>query len=493
MQKNEVKDINFLGQKRNLNDQMPITEIKFTEEEKVTENNLKQLSPKKSEIFITFKGEKNRINLGEKNETKIDDNTNNNIKAENEIHNQICQKCNSGDNVLSFNNFKSILDYLSKENILLIQNYLLYENLNFDPPKVICSNCLLEISKNSTEFEKFFALNNQKINDDNDNDNDTDNDNPFYNLLENPNLKNFNNIETEKNSTKMNNKFKNIFENFYSPDAKIPTLLNNAPRNNNNIFNNPNINFDFLNISNYLPSINFNIPFNQNISNLNIPNFINNDLNTNLTNPEMKNNIINHSNPKQHPTLNFSDILQNTLLNKPLGLFPQNNNSILNTLQKPIVNKNQPMETNNKNENGQNTTTNDINNKNNIEKKENDTNENFEKNDLSKTLTLINNRDFDEIFKMTNSLYNKLLDIKVSRDLKLATKKIFDKNNQILLPNYLNFMSNMSNNAKDNRSVKVILEQNRKDNNFNKNNFKYNINKSSNDSSSTQNIVENHK
>ena len=247
MQNNEIKGINFLGHKRNINDQMSINEIKFANEEKTIENNL--LSPKKPEIFIIFKEGKKRVNLGEKNETRIYNNSNKNIKAENTIDNQICQRCNSGDNVLSFNNFKSILDYLSKKNILLLRNYLLYENLNFESPKVICSNCLLAISKNSTEFEKFFALSNQKIND------DTDNDNPFYNLFENPNLKNFNNIEKEKNSTKnqyeMNNKIKNIFENFYSPDAKIPPLLNSAPRNNNNIFNNPNINFDFLNISYY--------------------------------------------------------------------------------------------------------------------------------------------------------------------------------------------------------------------------------------------------
>ena len=55
----------------------------------------------------------------------------------------------------------------------------------------------------------------------------------------------------------------------------------------------------------------------------------------------MKNNINNQSNPIQHhQILNFSDFLQNTLLNKPIGLFPQNNTGLLYTLKKPLLNKN---------------------------------------------------------------------------------------------------------------------------------------------------------
>ena len=118
-------------------------------------------------------------------------------KKENRIDNYIntvknfCHKCNSRDNVICFNNLKSILDYLSKKKISLLKNFHLDEKLNFDSSKIICLNCLLIISKNKTEFEKFIESNRHKniMN---------DTDNPFLGLFENPNLKLFNDIDIKE-------------------------------------------------------------------------------------------------------------------------------------------------------------------------------------------------------------------------------------------------------------------------------------------------------
>ena len=111
MQTNEIKNINFLGQKRNINNPMPINLSKLDEEEKTKEYLLNQLTTKKRDIFITFKESKNRNNLEEKNDTKIDNNINRDIKDVNIMRNIICQKCNSKENVLSFNSIKNILDF----------------------------------------------------------------------------------------------------------------------------------------------------------------------------------------------------------------------------------------------------------------------------------------------------------------------------------------------------------------------------------------------
>ena len=492
MQTDEIKNINFLGQKRSINSQMPIN---LTEEEKTKEYFLKQLTPKKPDIFITFKEAKKRIILEEQNDTKIDNNINKDIKNVNIIHNIICQKCNSKDNILSFNNVKSIVDFFSKKNISLFNNLNLDEYLNYDTPKTICIKCLLVISKNKTEFAKFFGVNNNKIND--------ENDNVFDDLFENPNLKNFNNIETKKcinitnkNKNKNNsleelsNKIKDILDNFNSKNAKIPTLLNNIPSKNNNIFNNQNINFDLLNISNYLPLINFNIPFNKNFSNLSIPNINKNDLNTCLNDFKTKNNNINQTNLLQHQILNNKDILQNSLFNKPPGLFTPNNTDLLNLFKSPLLNKNSSTEKNNKKENGQSIITNNNETKNNKEKNDKDVKENLDKNNDSNGFTKIKNKDFDEIFEMANHLYNKLLDIKVSRDLNLVSKNIFDKGNQMLPSNNLKIINNK---LEENSNINLILNQNSNEKNLGEKKFNCSNNKSNNDLFCNQNVVINKK
>ena len=492
MQTNEIKNINFLGQKRTMNNPTPINLSKLDEEEKTKEYLLNQLTTKKRDIFITFKESKNRNNLEEKNDTKIDNNINRDIKDVNIMRNIICQKCNSKENVLSFNSIKNILEFFSQKNISIFNCFNPDENLIYDNPKTICIKCLLMISKDKTEMEKFFGVNSSKIKD--------DNDNIFDNLFENPNLKNFNNIETKKivnidnNKNKsldeLNNKIKDILDNFYSQNAKMPTLLNNIPSNNNNIFNNPNINFDFLNISNYLPFINFNLPFNQNISNLSIPNLNSNDLNTCQNNFKTKNNIKNQTNPLQHQILNNKDILQNSLFNKPPGLLTPNNTDLINLFKNPLLNKNSLTEKNKQKENGQSIIINNMETKNIAEKKDKDVNENLDKRNIPNDFIKIKNKDFDEIFEMTNSLYNKLLDIKVNRDLNLVTTKILDKDNQKLSSNNL---KSINNNLEEDSNINRVLNQISNDNNSDEKNFNFSNNKSNNDLLCNQNFVKNQK
>ena len=367
-------------------------ELKIDIKEKSEEFNPKILTYKKPEFFTTLIGKENGINLEEENGAQEDDFMS--IKNISTTQKNICQRCNTGDNVLSFNNYKNILDYLSKKNFMNLKNFPLDENLKFDSPKIICLNCLLTISKNRTEFEKFFTSNNFKIN-------DVD-DNPFSDLIDNPNLKIFNNKETKEDKTKnkngMNDIFRAIFEKLNSKNTKIPSIFSSAS--NNNIFNNP-INLDYFNILNYLslPAINYIIPMNQNISNLNIPNYFN----------------------------NYSNILQNSLLNNPLGLFNLNNNDILNIYKLPELNKNLSIEKSTNNNKSPNLIMNIINKKNNKEKISNFLNENFEQKNIFENFTIIQNKDFDEIFQNSNKLFHLLLDIKICRDSDLFIKKMFFK------------------------------------------------------------------
>ena len=184
MKNNELKNINLLGHKRNKTNQIFNDEPEIFEEEKSKPNNLEILSSKKLKFISTLIEKEKRINLEEKKETRIDYNIN--------IGKNICQICNSGDNVLCFSSFKNILDYLSKQKIFPFKNFDSNENLIFIPPKMICLNCLLTISKNKTDFEKFIGSKKNKHNYDN------DFDNPFHDLYENPNLKFFNDIDPKK-------------------------------------------------------------------------------------------------------------------------------------------------------------------------------------------------------------------------------------------------------------------------------------------------------
>ena len=261
MKRNEFKSLNLLGHKRNNDYQILNGEKKIDSEEKANENKKKISHLKKHEFDTAVIEEKNNINLEERDETRMDNNIN--IKTENIIHKNICQRCNSGNNILIFNSYKSVLDFSSKNKITIVTNFLIDENINFDSPKMICLNCLLTISKNRIEFIKFFLSNNSQRND--------INNNPFDNLLHYPNLKNFNNIENRKKKSQNQNDFDNKLRNILKKlNAKLSLLLNDSQKN-NNILNNPKINFDFLNILNYFPSpsIGYNKPFNLNTLNIN--------------------------------------------------------------------------------------------------------------------------------------------------------------------------------------------------------------------------------
>ena len=465
MNNNEIKNINLLGHKRTTNNIIGNDEFKENEEEKTRENNQNKFSSKKPEFFHISIEEKNGNNLEGINGAQV---TNINISTENKVEKKICQNCNTKDNLLLFNSIKSILDYLSRKNIFINKNNFLGEKINFFAPKIICLNCLLTISKNRTEFEKFIRANNNKKND--------GIDNPFNNLLENPNLKNLSYFDIRKvrnnkqNELNEKNKDRENTEKILSQDTKPSPSINNETKNinnnnnkpnnnnNNNIntnninINNSNVNFDFLNTLNYsfLPLINYNMPFNQNIANLNIPNnFTNNlnylfNINTSSKNSETKENNINKNNPLQPPLVNISDIFQNTLLNKPPSPFPQNNNEILNLSQLTLLNKNNQLEKNKKYANKAVTATNNINGTDNDKEKiSKDDNEKLEQENYSKDYTLIKNQSFDEFFQIISNLYHRLLDIKINRDLYLDTKKILNKdNNQTLFSNNLNDFNN---------------------------------------------------
>ena len=147
------------------------------------------------------------------------------------------------------------------------------------------------------------------------------------------------------------------------------------------MYNDININFDFLTFLNQLffPTINYNIPFkeNKNIMNLRFPDFYKN--NTNQGIKDNNNQIIS----LYHPIFNYSDDLYNSLFN--------NNTDLFNLYQLPILNNN-------------------IN-------KEND--ENIVQNKIGKNVTIINKKDFHEIVQKTNYLFNKLSDIRVGLNLNL--------------------------------------------------------------------------
>ena len=435
MDNHERINLNLLGRKRSKNKIILKDESKKDQLEKTNENNPK----KKSKIFYILKVEKNS-----------------------KIHNNMCQKCNSRDDLLSFNSNKSILDYLSNNNIIIFKNITLDKNVNFDSPKIICVNCLLMISKNQNEFEKFIATNTYTQN--------GGNVNPINNFYNNLNLKNFNCFETEKNQIQ-NKLTEDISEKTF--DAKILNELNNI---NNNI-NNSDINFDFLNTLNYpyLPLINYNMPFNQNISNLNIHNYFNNNLNnsfnknSNLKESDMKDNNMVKNNSLRIPIIvNDSDMPQNPLLNNNFRIFPSNDINILNEQD---LNQNYLNEKNNQNENKQNIMINNTSDYTDKEKISKDDNEILEQDYILKNFTKIKNEDFDEIFQIVSNLYNKLLDIKISRDIYLDIKKLFNNDSRILSSNNsiffnsnlnldLNYFSNINNSNKDNINYNNINNSN---------------------------------
>ena len=69
--------------------------------------------------------------------------------------------------------------------------------------------------------------------------------------------------------------------------------------------------------------------------------------------------------------------------------------------------------------------------KNNKETISKDNSESLKQNNIPENYTIIKNKEFDEIFQESSQLFQKLLDVKIGRDLNLYTKKIFVKDSQI--------------------------------------------------------------
>ena len=116
MECDEIKNINLLGHKRNKTNQTSNYELIIFEEANSKHNNIKILSSKKSKFNKKLLEEENGINLEEKKENRIDNYIN--------IVKNFCHKCNSGDNVICFNNLKSILDYLSKKKFRFLKIFI---------------------------------------------------------------------------------------------------------------------------------------------------------------------------------------------------------------------------------------------------------------------------------------------------------------------------------------------------------------------------------
>lgn len=489
MESNRIKDLNLLGHKRNEEKLSNEGQSKIIEQEKSKDTKNQKLALKRPEFFNSFKSQDNNINLDEKND-EIDINRGTN--GENIIRNSICEKCGSRNNILIFSNLKNILQYFSKKNIILLFEISefanKYENFEFVKLKKICSDCLLKISRNKMEFENFITASNEI------------NDYPFNNLFKNSYLKNFNNKETKKNNKNMSPGLNDINKKFLEmlgQNEKINIFsspINNISNNNGT----QNLNLEFLNPLNnpFLPCINYNMPFNQNISNLNIPNYyhLNNDLNSLfslnniLKNPEIKENNNNINN------LNYPLFLTNNLLNPPLGILSQDINNILNISQSSSLNKDYSMEKNNdinpnlsSSVSEKNKTTNDINKKNEdnsyIHKEKN--HEKEIQNNTNKNYTIIQNKDFEEIFSLVSQLYNKLLNIKIAQKFDLNQNGTNYQENKDFLANNTN-----SNNIKGKNNNSINLDLNRvnnskKDNYFNdfllnKGNINYNNNLYSN-------------
>ena len=462
MEGNRAKDSSLLGHKRN-EEKLSKEELKNIEQEKSKENKNQKLKLKRPEFYPNFKSINNNIDLDEKNEEIV---INKDTNIENIIKNSICEKCGSRNNVIVFTNFKNILEYLSNKNIILLfeinELSKKYENFEFEKSKIICSDCLLKITKNKKDFENFITASNEI------------NDYPFNNLFKNSYLKNFNNKETKKNNEiappSLNDINNTILEVFNQNQRINPFPPINNIYNNNGSQNLNNLNLDSLNPLNnlnqlFLPSINYNMPFNQNISNLSIPNYynLNNDLNSLLSlnnilkNPEIKENNNNNNN------LNYPFFLTNHLLSPPLGILSPDINNLSNLSQFPSLNKDNSTEKNHDINHNPSlsisekdkipSNNNNKNNENNFYKEKN--HENEIQNNANKNYTIIQNKDFEEIFSLVSQLYNKLLNIKISQKFDLNHNLINSQQNKDSLPN--NAISNNIKGKNTNNNITVDL------------------------------------
>ena len=389
-----MKDIlgkyeNLLGRKRSI-DKISNEDLKSESEgKKSKESKNKDFELEKPELSGSLNDENIIINLDEKDkcDTKI---------------NNFCQICRNNKNILIFYSFKSILNYFSENNHFLFpqKNEMSekYEDLVFDKLKMICTDCLLKISKNKKDFENLIKTKNK---------NEDIDCLLFNNLFQNSNLKNFNNNGNQKNFLMKLNEGK----------QEILEKINDSK---NHLLQKSRLNLEKLNVFDkpFLPK-----PFDQNYANANFqsPNFFNPnyDFNNLFTNPG-----INYNNNYTINQLNNSGTLVNSLFKQPFGITskdiidisnlndisPFNNNGIAekNDITNIILNGKKE-QGNISNENNQKNDKNS-NNKN----KENDIYDTNNENEM-----LLKNKDFDEIFELISQLYKKLLIIKYGNKLNL--------------------------------------------------------------------------
>ena len=485
----------FLGHKRK-EEQIKIEDNEIIKSsQKPKEKLVQKTLLKKPKLIDLIDDEKNIINLYENKEEKdpiIESNHNQTINSFNinmdTLENNICEICGEINNVITFNSFRSILEYLTAKKIIyLFKNSVIsekYYNLKYNKLRMICSNCLINLSKNQIEFENFFKK--DKL------DEEGINYNPFDNLFDNVNLKNFNNREKiNKNNEIISPLLQDKIEE--NPPKKITSnkcntkknllmnselnnnQLNHLNNNNSNAFINPNLNIGYVNTLNsqFIPFPSYNMYENQNIGNTTIPNYYNNmfDNNNVLNNMDFKqnNNNINQSKPLQYYVLNYPDLLKVSHIGQPIGFISINNN-IPYFYNIPSFNKNISLETNNEinpnfqiiNHNEKEKNIQEISNKDN--KVDNKAQNQEQNSNNSKNITEIKNKDFDEIFESVSGLYHKLLNIKIYRDFNLDLIGQYPNQNQNLFPNHLG--NNITNVSFNNTISKSNQNNDIKNNNF---------------------------
>ena len=485
----------FLGHKRK-EEQIKIEDSEIIKSsQKPKEKLVQKTLLKKPKLIGLIDDEKNIINLYENKEEKdhiLESNHNQTINSFNinmdTLENNVCEICGEINNVITFNSFRSILEYLTAKKIIyLFKNSVIsekYYNLKYNKLRMICSNCLINLSKNQIEFENFFKK--DKL------DEKGINHNPFDNLFDNVNLKNFNNKEKiNKNNEIISTLLQDKIEE--NPPEKITSnkcntkknplmnsdlndiQLNHLNNNNSNAFINPNLNIGYVNTLNsqFIPFPSYNMYENKNIWNTTIPNYYSNiyDNNNNvLNNMELKqNNNINQSKPLQYYLLNYPDLLKVSHIGQPIGFISINNN-IPHFYNIPSLNKNISLEINNGinpnfqiiNHNEKEKNIQEISNKDN--KVDNKAQNQEQNSNNSKNITEIKNKDFDEIFESVSGLYHKLLNIKIYRDFNLDLIGQYPNQNQNLFPNYLG--NNITNVSFNNTISKSNQNNDIKNNNF---------------------------
>ena len=465
------KNSSFLGNKRK--EEKAKQETINSKKEQINKEDISLKVPLiKSEIGNNLINTKICINLEEKNEIN---NIIENIRAKNkdEAAFKICQICEKKNNLVFFESYKNIIEYFSNHKIMVLFKSELskrYENLKFEKQKIICSECLIEISKNQKDFENF-------INDNN----NINNESPFSNLLENSNLKIFNNKEKKAPDKFITNKIiSEKMTSFKNMKNDEQTHLNNFQSNNNSLFNH-NLILEKLNTLNgpIPPNINYNFPFNPNIVNLNMPNYYDpsNDQINNI------NNIFTNK-AKDFNNFNSNLLLQNQLLNYPLFF---NNSSLGQQLLNNPLNHNFIPSINSqlsslKNKNIFNEKINDINQNLNSKKEEKNSSENNQKentilgniNSNMDNYMNIPKQEFDEIFFLVSQLYYKLLNIKINRnsssDINASLNQMLSRTKQIqnLFHNlYLNNNTSNSEPSTINNNFRNIADVNKNNNSNN--------------------------